>query len=105
MKQLIDELTPEQVFTNMGLEFNKLRAEDGKTVAWRTYQIRLMENFGKLCTIMSAKDIIDKCQSIEAELKTEAGNGHGSPLDECREFLDGPKIKPKLGRPLKHEVN
>jgi hypothetical protein len=98
---VLPDLTAQQVFTNIGLEFNHLRALKGKTEAWRTYQIRLMENFGKLCELMSPKDITELSMKIEENLKTEAGSGHGSPLDECREFLDGPKVKLKTGRPEK----
>lgn len=96
------EFTPEQILADMGMELNQNIEKRGKVFAWRVYQKRLMEYSGRLSAIMSGKEILESYWKIEADLKTETGGGqHGTPLDECREFLDGPKIKPKLGRPEK----
>jgi len=97
---MLDALTPEEMLTNIGIEFNELRETKGKVYAWKNYQKRLMQFFGKLSALMSPKDITELCMKIEENVKTEGG-GNETPLEECRKFLEGPEIKPKVGRPEK----
>jgi hypothetical protein len=87
----------------MGFQLNADLATKGKVFAWNRYREQLMEFNGILLSIMSQKDIIDMYWMIDEKLKGTGNSGGGSPLDECRTFLegDGPKIKPKIGRPEK----
>jgi hypothetical protein len=75
----------------IGAEFNRIRP-DNKTLAWKTYQQRLMENFGILCEVMTPKDITELSMKIEENLKTDVGEAGASPLDEVRLFLDNQQV-------------
>jgi hypothetical protein len=79
------------VLNAIGAEFNELR-EDNKTNAWRTYQKRLMENFGILCEVMTPKDITELSMKIEENLKTDVGGAGASPLDAVRLFLENQQV-------------
>lgn len=72
----------------IGMEFNELR-DSNKMKAWRTYQQRLMENFGILSEVMSPKDITELCMKIEDNITSTSGGSSESPLDEVRSFLSG----------------
>lgn len=87
----------------MGFELNKNLEKHGKVYAWTRYRDQLMEYQGVLLERMSPKEILEMYWMIDDKLKGTGSSGGGTPLDECRTFLDGdgPKIKPKLGRPEK----
>jgi len=76
------------VLDDIGQEFNQLR-EENKMKAWRTYQMRLMENYGILCELMTPKDITELCMKIEENITSTVSGTQETPLDECRNFLSG----------------
>jgi hypothetical protein len=76
----------------IGMEFNELR-EKNKIKAWKTYQKRLMENFGILCEVMTPKDITELSMKIEENMSTDVTGAAASPLDAVRDFLSAPKSK------------
>ena len=77
-----------KVLDDIGQEFNQLR-EENKMKAWRTYQMRLMENYGILCELMTPKDITELCMKIEENITSTVSGTQETPLDECRNFLSG----------------
>jgi hypothetical protein len=85
------ELTARDVLNEIGAEFNRL-SEKSTADAWKMYRRRLMENFGVLCEVMSPKDITEMSMKIDENLRGKAIGENGSPLDECRQFLDGKSV-------------
>jgi hypothetical protein len=76
----------------IGLEFNEL-SEVSVNDAWKMYRRRLMENFGILSEVMSAKDITELCMKIDENLRGKSEGSGGSPLDEVRRFLSGSRVQ------------
>jgi hypothetical protein len=71
----------------IGLEFNEL-SEVNVNDAWKQYRKRLMENFGILAEVMSAKDITELCMKIGENISGKSADSGGmTPLDETRNFL------------------
>jgi len=75
------------VLNAIGLEFNEL-SEVNVNDAWKQYRKRLMENFGILAEVMSAKDITELCMKIGENISGKSADSGGmTPLDETRNFL------------------
>lgn len=77
-----------EVWTRIGNEFNKLR-EHNRSVAYRTKQRRINENFGILSEIMSPKDLLEEGRRCEEFMGEERGTHGGNALDELSDFLNG----------------
>jgi hypothetical protein len=75
------------VLDAIGEEFNTLSATS-ITDAWKMYRRRLMENFGILSEVMSAKDITELSMKIDETINSKnADSGGLTPMDQARIFL------------------